>query len=266
MMLRTSVLAVTALAAVGCDQRAAFDRLVPKDDAAFVIATFDELRQGNVGAVETLLDSATRTATAPQQLEQMALAFGGETPRDVQVIGALTNIQVGDDTRYVTLTLEYRLSQHWLVATMALRRSAGARRITGMRVLRTVDSQERLNRFTLENKGVGHYVMLLLSLVVPLSIVGTLAVWWRTPMPRRKWLWGIFIALGIGKCTLNWTTGQVGFELLRVLFLGAGFVKAGPYGPVVLSVAVPAGALIFLARRRKWLANMPLQPTSGIES
>ena len=123
MLSRTSVLAVIALTAVGCDQRAAFDRFVPKDDAAFAIATFDELRQGNVGAVEALLDSSTRTATVRPQLEQRALVFGGETPLDVQVIGALTNIRVGDDTRYITLTIEYRLSQHWLVATMALQRT-----------------------------------------------------------------------------------------------------------------------------------------------
>jgi hypothetical protein len=261
MLIRTVVLTAAVLATVACDQRAAFDRLVPKDDAAFAMTTFDALRQGNVAAVETLLDQSVPRDTARPQLEQVSTVLGPAAPQDAHVIGAFTNT-VNGETTYVTLTLEYRFAQRWVVASMALHRVGNVRTIDALHVQPTVDSQEHLNQFTFIGKSAAHYVMLSLAILVPAFIVVTLVVLWRTPMPRRKWLWGIFVAIGIGQFTFNWTTGQAGFQLLQVALLGGGFAKPGPYGPLLLSVAVPIGAVVFLARRRQ-LANTPLQPPSG---
>jgi hypothetical protein len=194
----------------------------------------------------------------------MAVTFGDDAPQDVHVIGAFSNT-VNGATTYVNLTLEYRFPQRWLLAAMSLHRANGARTIDAMRVQPAADSQEHLNQFTLAGKGIGHYAMLASASLVPLFIVGTLVILWRTPMVRRKWLWALFMAVGIGQLTFNWTTGEVGFQLLQVALLGGGFAKAGPYGPVLFSVALPVGATIFLVRRRG-LANRPLQPTSGAES
>jgi hypothetical protein len=264
-MTRTTAIAALLLATAGCDQRAAFERLVPKDDAIFAFSTFDALRTRDFGTVEAHLDKSIGNAATRLQLERMSAFFGGEIPRDARVIGALTNIMNGTVT-YVSFTLEYRLSQGWLLASMNLHRTGNERTIDGMNVQPTVDSQEHLNRFTFSGKGPSNYLILVSTTGVPMFIVGTLVLVWKTRVPRRKWLWAIFVAIGVGQFTLNWTTGQVAIQPLQVVLLGAGYTKAGPYGPWFFHVAVPIGAVIFLIRRRQWLANLPLQPTSGVGS
>jgi hypothetical protein len=69
-------------------------------------------------------------------------------------------------------------------------------------------------------------------------------------MAKRKWLWLIFIALGLFQFHLNWTTGAWNLQPLSFLLLGAGFTKAAPAAPLILSVAFPLGAILFLARRK----------------
>jgi hypothetical protein len=261
MMIRTTLIAALLIATAGCDQRAAFERLVPKDDAAFAMGTFDALRTRNFGIVEGRLDRSLVTAATRLQLEQMSSALGSDTPQDVRVIGASTNTVNGVVT-YVGLTLEYRLSQRWLLASMNLHRMGNDRTIDAINVQPTIDSQERLNRFTFSGKGPANYIMLASTTSMFVFIVGTLVILWRTHIPRRRWLWVLFVAIGIGQFTLNWTTGRIAMQTLQVSLLGAGFTKPGPYAPWFLSVAVPVGAVIFLVRRRRWLADAP-QPTSG---
>jgi hypothetical protein len=262
MLIRTIAMAAAVLTTIGCDQRAALERLVPKDDATFAINAFDELRNRDFGPVEALLDKSILSAATRPQLEQIAAAFGNDAAQDVHVIGAFSNTINGATTN-VNLTLEYRLPQSWLVAAMSLHRTDGARTIDAIRVQPTADSQEHLNRFTFSGKRPSNYAILGSTIIVFAFIVGTLVILWKTRVPRRKWLWALFVAIGIGQFTLNWTTGQVAIQPLQVSLLGAGFAKPGPYGPWFLCVAMPIGAVIFLIRRRQWLANMPsLQPTS----
>jgi hypothetical protein len=161
------------------------------------------------------------------------------------------HVLLNGSTTYVNLTLEYRFSQRWLVAALALHRTDTMRTIDGLNVQPTVDSQEHLNRFTFSGKGLRNYVMLASTVVVMVFIVGTLVTLWRTRVPRRKWLWALFVAIGIGQVTLNWTTGGIAIQPLQVSLLGAGFSRPGLYGPWFLSLGVPIGAVIFLLRRRQ---------------
>jgi hypothetical protein len=54
---------------------------------------------------------------------------------------------------------------------------------------------------------------------------------------------------------MNWTTGEAAFIPMHVQLLGAGFGRAGFYGPWIISVSIPFGALVFLSKRKKWLVN-----------
>jgi hypothetical protein len=258
-------LVILSLAVAACDQRAAFERLIPKDDAAFAIDTFDHIRRQEFEAVEARLETAATTAALRPQLQQVAAVFGTEPPEEVRVIGAFTNTVNGAIT-YVNLALEYRFAKRWLVATMALHRSGTTRTIDALRVQPTVDGQENLNRFKLSGKGMTHYAILAWAIVAPLFIIGTLVLLWRTSVPRRKWLWAIFVALGIGQVTLNWTTGETSIQPLHLALFSGGFLKPGPYAPVFLTAAVPVGAFLFLWRRRRWPTDPPRQPTIKSES
>ncbi|HAI69239.1 MAG TPA: hypothetical protein DCM38_07375, partial [Gammaproteobacteria bacterium] len=65
----------------------------------------------------------------------------------------------------------------------------------------------------------------------------------------------IFILFGFVNVTVNWTTGGINIDPLSILLLGAGFRKVGLYGPVLISVAIPLGAIIFMIKRKKWLTS-----------
>jgi hypothetical protein len=71
----------------------------------------------------------------------------------------------------------------------------------------------------------------------------------RTKMPGRKWPWVLFVALGFGQLAVNWTTGEWALNLLSVQVFSAS-ATAAPYGPWILAVSLPVGAIVFLLRRR----------------
>ena len=101
-----------------------------------------------------------------------------------------------------------------------------------------------------------------MAIFIPIFILFAVVQCIRTLMPRRKWLWIIFILVGVTEFQLNWTTGEIGFKLLNVSLLAAGFAKFSPVSPLILKVGVPLGAIIFLLERSRWLrpppANAPI--------
>ncbi len=90
---------------------------------------------------------------------------------------------------------------------------------------------------------------------IPLFILATLVECVRTPIPRRKWLWVLFILLGFGSIQLNWTTADYAIQAFHVNLLGAGAVASGRYAPWVLSFGIPLGAITFWSRRKEFLTK-----------
>ena len=93
--------------------------------------------------------------------------------------------------------------------------------IIGLNVYQTEASQKQINAFKLSSKSVLHYLVLLAVLTVPLFIIVTLVFCIKTPILRRRWLWILFILLGIGSFSFNWTNGHYEFRILSVYLFGA---------------------------------------------
>jgi len=90
--------------------------------------------------------------------------------------------------------------------------------------------------------------MLGVAVLVPLFIIWVEVVCVRAPI-RRRWAWMLLILLGGPVVALNWTTGEPQVKELAVTLLGVGWLRSTVYAPMILQVAVPIGAIIFLARR-----------------
>jgi hypothetical protein len=251
---------VLSLASLACDQRSAFEAMVPKDDAAFAIETLAYLQRGHFPAAENRISEQARTPALRSQMERLAAVLGTQAAQDVHVIGFSSNT-VNGATTYTNVVLEYRFAQRWLVVTVAMHRSGAVRAIDGVQARPTTGPQEFLNRFTLAGKTVGHYVVLVWTIVTPVLIGATLLLLLRTPVPRLKWLWALFVAVGVGQLSLDWTTGDIRLVPLQATLFGSGFLKAGPYSPVVLLTSLPVGAIVFLLlRRRRWVAEPSVPP------
>ena len=76
-----------------------------------------------------------------------------------------------------------------------------------------------------------------------------------------KWLWCLFIIVGVGKFSIDWVTGVWTFTPIYLLLFGAGAVRGlGGYGPWIISVAIPAGAIAFQIWRARQTTRADIAP------
>jgi hypothetical protein len=233
----------------GCDEQAWADKFVPKQQAALAQDLVARLAARDYDAVEARLDPSVAQPSVRNVLVQMAGLFATGQPRSVKTVGAQTRT-MGGVTTY-SLTLEYQYPSTWLLANVVLQQKDGRTTVLGLHVVPEAQSLKQANRFTFDGKTPLHYVVLALAIAIPLFILYALVLCIRTPIARRKWLWILFIAVGVAQFSLNWTNGAWSIQPLSLSLLGTGFMRSGPYAPWIFTIALPVGAIVFLARRRK---------------
>ena len=244
---------VAALMLGGCDHKAWFEKFIPKEDAEFSKNYLALFQARDFDAIEARMDPSLKSAELRPKLEQIAAFFPSEKPNDIQTVGAHTFASA--DTTQIDLTFQYTYPRKWLLASVVLQKKGGDTAVTGVNVQPLQDSLENINRFTFEGKGVTHFAIFASAIIVPLFIVAATILCIKTPIPKRKWLWMLFVLFGFAQATLNWSDGNLDINPLSFQILGAGFWKASPYGPLLVSVSVPVGAIVFLLRRKKWLVQ-----------
>ena len=253
-MNRICILLIALVALLGgCDKQATFDKFVPKDEAEFSKRFLSLFVSKDFAEIEQLLDPSLRGPTTRTALQQVADQFPQQAPKEIQILGANT-VTSSERTTY-DFTLQYVSPDKWLLASVVLQKQGGHTLVTGVHVNPLKTSLQQINAFTLQGKGLIHYMFLVLAVAVPVFVLGVLVLCIRTQVPRRKWLWVLFIILGFVQFSLNWTDGTVNVMALSFLLFGAGFFQAGPAAPYILTVALPIGAMLFLMKRRGWVAQ-----------
>jgi hypothetical protein len=262
------VVMVLALVA-GCDQASMLKAMTPSADEQAAKSYIDLLRQHKFEQIEQDIDPGIRAPNLHETLMGMAALIPAKNPTSVKVVGANTFKSPG--IYRSNITFEYQFSNQWLLANVAIQKKDGVSTIVGFNVNKLFDSLENLNRFNLAGKSMGQYAVLAGAILISLLSLYALVLCARTRIPKRKWLWIVFILLGIGKFTVNWTTGQWGFMPLSVQLFSAGAV-APLYGAWMLSISLPLGAIWFLLRRKSFgevasqqriPPNLPLPGDSG---
>ena len=251
--MRFYLIAVLIWMLIGCDQQAIFERFIPQEEAAIAKELLSRLAAKDYAAIEKQLDPSIQVPTLRSTLEQMAAAFPPGQPKGVAAVGSNTITENGIST--YNLTFEYQYEGVWLLSNVVFQRRDGRVNVLGLHVNPMKQSLQEINRFTLEGKGFLHYVVLALTIAVPVFIVYTLVLCVKTPIARRKWLWVLFVAVGFVQLSLNWTDGSFRLQPISFALLGAGFYRGGPYAPYIFNVAFPLGAIVFLARRRSLAAK-----------
>ena len=123
--------------------------------------------------------------------------------------------------------------------------------LTGVFVRPAATNAENLNRFSQAKLGLAHILMLLAMMAAIAVTLGALLRIWRTKLFKRRWLWTIGALVGLATLRMNWSTGAFYFQPLFVQLLSVGAVKSPVFAPWVLSVSVPAVALVALLRRER---------------
>jgi hypothetical protein len=250
-----SILKLTAvvllLILAGCSYDEMLAKIAPEVETEFAKSFLTHLRQQDFNFVESHLAAEVRQQATVAKLQELASYFPEGELKNTELIGC--NIFESDTLWQGNFTFEYEFSGGWALGNVVLRKTSDTSEVLGFRVYRTIAAQSEINKFTLDGKSPHHYIVLALAVAVPIFILISLVFCVRTPLPKRKWLWVLFILMGFGKIMVNWTTGQYGFQLLSFNLLGAEAVAASPHAPWVISASLPLGAIIFWVKRKSFV-------------
>jgi hypothetical protein len=233
----------------GCDRAAIMRKITPAEDEAFARRTVDLLRQHQFEQIERELDPSISDPNIGDTLARAAGMFPADDPKSVKAVGLKVWRHSGSSTH--TLTLEYEFPEQWLLLDISIKRMDGLSEIAGLYVTPISDSLESVNRFSLVGKSALQYAMLVFAVAGPIFSLFVLVVCLRTEKQNLKWLWALFILLGVGRLAVNWTTGEFTFTPLAVYIPCASATAVPAYGPWVVAVYLPLGAILFLIRRSR---------------
>lgn len=204
----------------------------------------------NYEEIKKSLNTQLLNQQLQSQLENVAKYLPNEQPKSIELIGHHTLIS--GDLFKADLTFQYEFSSSWLIINLILEKTGnGKYTVNTFNVNPIMDSLANINKFTLNNKTLIHYIMVLFTILIPVFIIVTLIFCIITPMEKNKWLWIIFIFLGLGKISFNWTSGDINFQILSIQFFGSGFIRANNFAPWIMFTSVPIGAIIFWIKKFK---------------
>jgi hypothetical protein len=232
----------------GCDQATLMKKFTPPDDELFARTYFDQLRQGKFDQIVSDLDPSVADPSVRDKVAEMASHIPAEAPVSVKVVGA--HVFRNPEYSTTSITLEYQFPSKWLLVDVTTQRKAEASTVLGFHVTAESDSLENLNRFTLLGKSAIQYLILTLAVGSLAFSFYVLILCIRTKDVNRKWLWMLFILVGVGKVAINWKTGQLAFGIIAINIPSA--TASHPlYGPWTVAVFLPLGAILFLNRQRR---------------
>jgi len=178
----------------------------PPEDEQVAKGYIAQLRQNNFEQIEKDIDPSLKSALTHETLLKMAEFIPPQDPLSVKVIGA--NVFRSPGLYRSNLSFEYQFPSAWLLINVAVQKKGDVSTIIGFNTYRISDSLENIHKFTFAGKSAFQYSVLALVVLIPLFILCVLVLCIRTKMAKRKWLWIIFIIVGIGSFNMNWTTGQ----------------------------------------------------------
>jgi hypothetical protein len=248
---------------LGCDDAAIMRKWTPPGAEANARNYVELLRQGKFEGIERDLDASVTDSNIRDTFAKMAALFPAGDPESVKVVGAHTLHGQGYST--ADITLEYQFPNKWLLVSVATQSKGDVSTITGFHVNPTADSLENLNKFSLRGKGAGQCLILTCAVCSLLFSFYVLVLCVRAKTLKAKWLWMLFILVGLVRLAVNWTTGEFTFTLFAFQIPCVAATRP-LYGPWTVAVYLPVGAILFLHHRWKMKVTGELvEPPSHIQ-
>ena len=232
------------------------ERFIPKEESEFAKDFLSKLKNQDIEYAKSKIDSDLLSQVTDEQLMSIASRFRSGDLISVKIIGS--EVSTSNGIWIGNFTFEYEFSDGWNIAYAALQRVDVGYEVVGLNVHTTDQSLREVNAFNLSSKSFLQYTVLFMAVTFTVFIIITLIVCIKTPIPKRKWLWVIFILFGVGSIQIDWTTGLYAFQIFNFNFLGASAVKAGPAAPWVISASLPLGAIIFWFKHRDLISQSSL--------
>jgi len=239
---------------------------VPKEEMRFAKHYLKAFLDQDFDYILENTDQTMSGEITSQNLTNLRSIFPSSEPVSTKLISS--NVHVTEDTWQASFRFEYEFesdvdSDKWALMSVRVLKEDTHLTVIASHFSKTTDSQAALNKFELAGKSVLHYVVFAMTVLVFIFILVTLIVCIKTPIPRRKWIWVLFVLGGIGSYSLNWTSGIYSFKLTELHLFGIGFAASSEYSPWVLSVSFPLGAILFWLMRRSFIRKSELLKTQA---
>lgn len=237
-----------------CSYEDMLEKMAPKEESAFAKNYLESVRLKNFVEVTKHLGPELLTQDIEKKLTEVSGYFPPGEPIAIKLVGS--NVFTSTKQWQANLTYQYQFNDGWAIANVLLvRENEKELVVKGLHVYRSALPLEELHKFSLQKKTVAHYSFLLFSVATLAFILYALILCIKTPINKRKWLWIVFVLVGVGGFSINWTTGETFTQLVSVHLLGIGARTAGPYAPWIVTFSIPLGALIFLFKRKKLMKS-----------
>lgn len=233
------------------------EKLIPKEANKFAKNYIEHLENGETEYCYNKLEEQYQNENAKVFLFQ-----NYENLKDKDLISnRIVNLQkrtiyFENTVTTYNLVYEYEYSDNlWIYYTFQLLEKENDFVVQTFNIQPYDQPLNKIHEFTFENKSFINYLWIFFTIIIPTFILVSLIFAIRTPL-KRKWLWIIFILFGFVAFSLNWTTGEFGFQLINFKLLGVGFFKSGLIAPWIVSFAIPVGAIVFWVKRNKIMNEM----------
>jgi hypothetical protein len=246
---RAGMLALLALPLLlaGCGNQM-IETFTNDAEQARALGHIEDMRRGEFAALEAKFDPGIFGMAPKGTMERMSKAVPNGEPTERKLVGV--NKSVWTDGTIVNLTYQFRFGEQYVLIKCATNeKQDGAYTIVGMNVNPLEGSLDEMHAFTLSGKTPVHYAVLLLAITFPLLSIVALYFCAREKGLKRRWLWVLMIIFGVTQFSLDWTSGGWSFSPLSLLLFSASAAKP-LYGPLILGVALPVGAIAYFLRRR----------------
>ena len=174
-------------------------------------------------------------------------------PQGEPIAAKLVQVQTqsGSGVAHSHLYYEYQFPSGYVLIDIYTEKKDGPPLIQGLHINTLKDSLENTSKFSLSGKPFMCYLMLVLTTMTLFTTLYACFVWFRTRPRKKRWL--LFILLGLGKFSVDWSTGECYINPLSINLFSAA-AESIAYGPWMISCSLPLGAVLFLSRTRKSVA------------
>jgi hypothetical protein len=241
---------ICAVLLLVCGCFRSLEEAAPREEKRFAITYIDSVRAGNLEAARRYLHPSVDTSDIDMRILEVARSFPSGPPLEVKTIGFKLTKRAPDGVTETDLSFQYEFEDGWVLARVSLERDNVATFVKGLNVQPLSESLSRAHAFTIKGKSTKHYVFLGLAIAIPAFIIFCFVLCLRTPMKRLKWLWAMFVLMGIGLVGFNWTTGDIAEYNLTARFLGMRILSESSFSPWIVKVLFPLGAIVFLVKRK----------------
>jgi len=232
-----------------CNPKIDFTKIIPSHIDKYATDFMIEVHKGNLDSCLSHMSMELKNGAGKQKLNKSYAFIKNYSIDSFRLINANKRTLYGDNgfTDY-WIEYEYFLTDQYLYSSLGIREQNGILTVLSFNGSIASESVEKVHELNLKGKGILHYLFLVLAISIPIFILISLIFVIKTKL-KRKWLWIIGVLFGFFKFSINWTTGQVGFSLINISILGAGFSKSGNIAPWFLSFSIPIVAIIFWYKR-----------------